>query len=421
MHTLAKETLAKLLQAGFDDARVTINESQAHELNMAHNHASLMRSTSNQTMALLGIKDQRKVTASVSSLNNDAIAQVIEDMVRDVKTAPQDSANAVSEHQSGQFQKGPQQVDREALASTAQQLLSEREQHYPSFQIEEAAVKHTLDHTLLLTSKGTELQSSIGSYDVSLMGSSKDEHGTSSFNYSGGAIDALPEQLLQHFELDNLMANSVQETQSRLLGDKFVGDVVLMPMAVMDLIGWLLQQVGDYALISGTSVYQNAVGSSIASPLLTVRQQLQGAGVEPFNGEGFVAEPLTLVDKGQLNCLLPSFYGSRKLDLPHTPTSSGWAIEGGDSSRTDMVTNTSKGALVGRLSMGSPAANGDFSGVIKNSFLLENGERTTALSETMITGNVAQMLQDIVAISREVTDYGSYQLPWLKIKGLKFS
>lgn len=78
-------------------------------------------------------------------------------------------------------------------------------------------------------------------------------------------------------------------------------------------------------------------------------------------------------------------------------------------------------ALVGRLSMGSPAPNGDFSGVIKNSFLLENGERTKALSETMITGNVAQMLKDIQDISAEVSNFGGYQLPWLKIGGLRFS
>ena len=86
-----------------------------------------------------------------------------------------------------------------------------------------------------------------------------------------------------------------------------------------------------------------------------------------------------------------------------------------------MQSDVSQGALVGRLSMGSPAANGDFSGVIKNSFLIKNGERQHPLSETMITGNVAEMLKNITAISREVSDFGRYQLPWLKVAGLRFS
>jgi PmbA protein len=80
-----------------------------------------------------------------------------------------------------------------------------------------------------------------------------------------------------------------------------------------------------------------------------------------------------------------------------------------------------RGAIVGRLSMGMPAANGNFSGVIKNSFAIEGGERKHALAETMIAGNMAQMLRDIVAVSREVIDGGSERLPWIRIANLHFS
>ena len=79
------------------------------------------------------------------------------------------------------------------------------------------------------------------------------------------------------------------------------------------------------------------------------------------------------------------------------------------------------GALVNRLSMGRPASNGDFSGVIKNSFAIEGGKQGTALSETMITGNVAQMLKDVVAVSRERIDTGAFLLPWVRIGNLHFS
>jgi PmbA protein len=71
--------------------------------------------------------------------------------------------------------------------------------------------------------------------------------------------------------------------------------------------------------------------------------------------------------------------------------------------------------------MGMPAANGDFSGVIKNSFLVESGVVGTALSEVMISGNIARMLQDLRAVSRERIDTGATLLPWLQIGGLHFS
>lgn len=417
----AKTVLSALTRAGFDDARVTITETDVHELNIAHNQVSLMRTTQSQSLAMMAIQGGRRISASVSDLEDSVIEQVIADLKRDVATSPQDEAHAVARNQTGTFEKGPQSVDRDAIAVNAKTLLETLAERYPTFQIEECAIKHTLERTALITTLDTELTSSVGSYGVMVMGSSKDEHGSSSFTYINGELDTLPERLTDVLSIDQMIANSVQATRTEMAGDKFTGDVVLMPMAVMDLIGWLTHQLGDDALVSQTSVYQNAVGEVIGAPSLSIRNHPQGAGQTPFNAEGFIVEPFTLINSGRLTCQLPTYYGSRKLGIAHTPVGNGWCIDAGDVSRANMQTGIKRGALVGRLSMGSPAPNGDFSGVIKNSFLLENGERTKALSETMVTGNVAQMLKDVQAISAEVSNFGGYQLPWLRISGLRFS
>jgi hypothetical protein len=39
----------------------------------------------------------------------------------------------------------------------------------------------------------------------------------------------------------------------------------------------------------------------------------------------------------------------------------------------------------------------------------------------MISGNIAQMLQDIDGISAETIDYGMSQTPWIRIPNLVFS
>ncbi len=71
--------------------------------------------------------------------------------------------------------------------------------------------------------------------------------------------------------------------------------------------------------------------------------------------------------------------------------------------------------------MGSPRAKSDFSGVIKNSFKIENSESGPALSETMISGNMAEMLKDINGISIEPLALGSEDFPWIRIPNLHFS
>jgi PmbA protein len=68
--------------------------------------------------------------------------------------------------------------------------------------------------------------------------------------------------------------------------------------------------------------------------------------------------------------------------------------------------------LVGRFSGGEPGINGDFSGVAKNSFLIEGGKIVGAASETMISGNLADMLFNLVDISSETVFDGVSILPY---------
>ena len=142
----------------------------------------------------------------------------------------------------------------------------------------------------------------------------------------------------------------------------------------------------------------------------------------PLSADACVAAPVSVLQQGRLLTLLPTLYGSRKTGLGHVPVAAeGWELDAGSTALADIVAGVQRGALVDRLSMGRPAANGDFSGVVKNSFAIEGGRVGHALSETMISGNVAQMLRDVQAVSSERVDTGDWLLPWLRIDGLHFS
>ncbi len=74
-----------------------------------------------------------------------------------------------------------------------------------------------------------------------------------------------------------------------------------------------------------------------------------------------------------------------------------------------------------RFSGGRPGANGEFSGVAKNGFLIENGRLTKPLTETMISGNLADMLQNLRAVSREVMEDGAMSVPYMAFDGVTVS
>ena len=74
-----------------------------------------------------------------------------------------------------------------------------------------------------------------------------------------------------------------------------------------------------------------------------------------------------------------------------------------------------------RFSGGAPASSGEFSGVAKNSFLIENGKVTSALSETMISSCVPDMLKNIREISSDVLKDGNNVVPYVAFDGITVS
>jgi PmbA protein len=423
LRRVAEQALALMRSQGFDAAQVSASRVRQHELNVAHNEPTLLRSTEVPKLALLGIVDGRKASTELADFGDTAVRERVASLFAEAAAAPQDDANAVSSDQRLALVQGPQQGDAALLADKLRELLGFRAAQTPTLLIEEAAASHVLVESHTLTSHGTDLDCSVGRYELGLVGTAREGRRSSSFNFAGGMADDLRTgSASEFFGIGEMMRDTARQVDTAPIGDRFVGDVVLMPQAVADLLSWLHGQISDVQLIAGSSLYRDKVGQPIASPLLGLRSRFDAPGIAAVSADAFVAPPVELLREGRLMTLTPSLYGSRKTGLPHVPVAAGgWELAAGATPRSELAAGIGRGAWVGRLSMGAPASNGDFSGVIKNSFAIADGRLGRALSETMISGNIAQMLRDVVAVSRERIDTGALRLPWLRVSNLHFS
>jgi PmbA protein len=418
----AQLALDAMRAAGFHHAQVAAGRTDLDELNVNHNEPSLLRSTSSAKLSLMGIVEGRMASTEIARFDTEAVRACAASLFADAQSAPQDEANAVSSGQRARIVQGPQEGSRENLAQAVGEMLAYRAKETPRMMIDEGEASHHLWRWHTLTTGGSDLAGSVGWYSAGAFGTARDGTKASSFNYCGGNTDDLAARPAQEqFGIAAMLRDTVRQIETQPFANKFVGDVVLMPNAVEALLGWLLGQVSDMQLIARSSLYRERVGDTIASKLLTIRSRFDAPGVAAMSSDAFVAKPVALVEQGVLRTLTPSLYGSRKTGLPHVPVAGGWDVLPGNTPLENVIGGVRRGALVGRLSMGSPAPNGNFSGVIKNSFAIEGGAVRTALSETMITGNMAQMLQDIVAVSRETLDGAGWRLPWVRIANLHFS
>ena len=114
--------------------------------------------------------------------------------------------------------------------------------------------------------------------------------------------------------------------------------------------------------------------------------------------------------------------GTNKLNQKRSVNDGGALIvDPGDKTHKEIIKNIEKGILLSRFSGGYPSSNGDFSGVAKNSYYIENGQIKHPVIETMISGNIAQMFMNIRDVSKENINFGDSILPWVSFDGVTIS
>ena len=115
-------------------------------------------------------------------------------------------------------------------------------------------------------------------------------------------------------------------------------------------------------------------------------------------------------------------YAAKKTGRPVTKNT-GWdlVVEPGEKSLEEIIKSVDKGLVMSSFSGGEPGTNGDFSGVAKNSFLVENGEIKYAVSETMVNGNLGEIFKNIRAVSKEQVCDGNSVIPYIAVDGVVIS
>ena len=117
-----------------------------------------------------------------------------------------------------------------------------------------------------------------------------------------------------------------------------------------------------------------------------------------------------------------NLYAANKTGLSVTKNDGGaFVIDEGDTPVADMIASVKRGLIVGGFSGGQPGANGEFSGVAKNSFYVEDGKIKGAVMETMISGNLEAVFANVKAISKEQVLDGNSALPYLQTGGITIS
>lgn len=424
---IAAYTLDALKKAGADHAQCIVSTDKVDEFNVDGGEFSLLRTLFNSSIVMKALKDGKKGVISANKLDKESIDKAVQECIAAAESSVSDEAESIAPKiKNGDFVSGVMTPDKEKLFDRLQEYLADLKTDYPKIILEQLISKYIHSECVFMNTNGVEYTYTYGNYDISTMFSAHEGEKSSSFNGYYAKFDSLDKKLMDIGMQRTLYAESEKQIDTRSINGKFVGKVIITPACLAEILAIAFGNfISDPTIIDGTSPWKSMLGKQVASDKLSIYTKPLDERVvcgERFTGEGFMSENMEIIKDGVLKNFILSNYGSRKTGFPRALNlSQNLFVDPGDISLNDMIKNVERGIILNRFSGGQPGTNGDFSGVAKNSFLIENGEITNALSETMISGNLASMLKNIIGISSETVCDGLTVLPYILFDGITIS
>ena len=180
----------------------------------------------------------------------------------------------------------------------------------------------------------------------------------------------------------------------------------------------LLSAFNGKTVLEGASPIGKRLGEQVFDTKLTIYDDPTipyRPGSRPCDDECIPCQRMKLINKGVVNQFLYDLQTAAKAKTKSTgngrrgmgglpsPSINAFVMESGSTSFNDMIKNIKEGLIVEQL-MGAGQGNtlgGDFSGNVLLGFKIENGEIVGRVKDTMLSGNIYQLLKEIPAIGSD--------------------
>lgn len=407
--------------------RYTISQSEKQELNLENGGFKLLRTVFSNSASLRVFQGAKMGAASGNDITETGLEKLAAAAKAAAESASEDPCHDIAPDQGKDvFLQGNTKPDMDRFIERIKEFLKTAAEEYPKVRIMSGIGSYDRWNWISRNSNGTEFEARAGQYHFSVEICASDGDKTTGLDYTGFSTKTLDVPFMEMGDLRRRLEDIQKSIEPERIQGKFEGPVIITPGCAEDFIFMTLSNyIGEGVIVNGTSQWLDKVGEQVADEKLTI-------SLKPFDdrivtGEratanGFRTEEVTLIDKGVLKTHWLSLYGSNKTGRPVVKnTGSDLVVEPGDKTLEELIASVDKGLILGGFSGGNPGTNGEFSGVAKNSFLIENGKVKCAVTETMVNGNLAEAFRHIRGISREVLCNGRSVVPYIAVDGIVIS
>ncbi len=415
----------KLRSKGVEKFAYTVTEGKKEEFTAKNSEFSLLRTTFSSSFSLSVFIDGKKGTGNSSDLSSEAVEKTIDDAISSALSSEPDEAYDIAPDEGKMNIDRGDEDDLALFFSRIKELLEYIRVTYPNLLVMDTVGEHNHFETVYHNSNGTEYHSKGGFYEFYLGYSAHEGDVTTGAGYSSCMTKTLDRPFI---ELGSIRADLEAKSKSLKtvsFGDKFTGTVIFTPGCLGQFLSCILDNISDTIIQSGVSLWKDKLNQKVADERISIMLESSNeniVGGELITDDGYRTEDVPVLEKGILKSFLLSLYAANKTGNSVTRNSSrDIVMDGGDESLESLIRKTERGLIIGGFSGGEPSVNGDFSGVAKSSFYIENGEIKGAVNETMVNGNLYSILNSIRGITEERVSDGYSILPYLAAGGIVIS
>lgn len=192
------------------------------------------------------------------------------------------------------------------------------------------------------------------------------------------------------------------------------------------------EAINGKRIVEGSSPWTERQGKSVVADCLTLSQDpTTGPYSCPFDDEGTLTQPLSLIERGNLRQFYCDRATGRALGIPSTgngfrpslgryptPDLINLLIEPGKGTLNDLIQSLGCGLLVDQMLGGGADISGDFSVNIDLGYRIEKGQIVGRVKDTMVAGNVYTALKHVVALGGDAVWNSACYTPSILVEGL---
>lgn len=412
---------------GIVKAQHCLSSKETLEFTLELGEFKLLRTLFDNGLSVTVYDGARKGVAAGNDLSWDGINSVIDSAVSSARASDEDPAYDFAPDQGEHiYNDGAPDVDKDKFFERISEFSKTLSEEYPQLRVSEFIAKHQSFHIIQRNTNGSHFDKTSGYYEIVAQYCATGEDITTNIDYVALATVDLDTPFIDQSTIRKELDDSVLQLKRVEIPGKFTGSVILKPDCMQSFLGSI---IGNYAssnsVLEGTSQWLDKVGEKVADERLTVTFDPEASGlINPahITGDDFVAEKYSLIENGVFNGHMLNLYASNKSGRPLVKNDgNNTVITAGDKSLSDIIRETKQGLIVKSFAGGQPGSNGEFSGIVKNSLYVENGEIKGAVTETMINGNLGGMLNNIRDISSEVVYDGFSAVPYIAFENIVVS